>query len=1026
MRAWILMLCTVITLFGAFVLYTRIAAPPARPITSDIAAPSPSSTAPASAAPGEPSAAGAWVNLYDKNARFYGRLRSAACIPTPDHLYHLIDPQAQFFQPDGHIVDLVATDGDVAMSGQASRLATSSTPMEAPSRGTLRNVTMRLYAGQAAADRNDPDLTAHLPTAQFDSDTYQISTADLVDPVTGHIMPAERIPVSVLGRDMDIYGQGLMLYWDGAAHDLKSLLLKHGDHLILKNTTDLNAKPSAQTSPPRREQPAGPAAQPAPASSTQPAVAAAAAPTDPSRRYYQAVFAENVRVTQGEKQPIQSDQMEVTLAQRSESPATQPAIAPPPPTIAKTDAVVKSDSPKQPVATAPPAPANQPVIVYWTGPLNVKPVEVAGDVIPPGHEIVRFLGSPHIHQDNLDAVGQRVRYDSATGAAHMAGAPNKPMVLTLLKPDGKTAGVVWADLVDITRSPAGDLITFTGPGKANFANADKPDEVMRAAWEKGCDLTVLTANEQSYVHRAVLRGNAFVSDGPTIGKDKLHLTAQQIAADFDPPLPGAAKTKNAASAQSTSVGPMRQMVATGNAVCIVHDDKEADRMLSSDQLTIQTATDSAGKQYPKFVTAEGNVYASQDVQDLRSRRLDATLAQIPATAGSPSKTVLQNLLASGNVIAHGKNGESVESDTLAIQQQGEQQNVTVLGSPRAVVAGQNGTLRGAHIDARPKDNWAKVVGAGDIDGTTLPQPGKPPQPMHVEWTDSAELVGDAVDVHGGVVAHSREASGRINDATADNAHLDLVPKSAAAGVKKKTDNDPMGGKQVKLVRLLDHAAVTSTLAAPNGAIISRLFISGNEIDADNSQQRMTVPGPGRMLLEDHPVSAQPKKTAASSDQASDSRGTNGFWWSNQFVFDQLNHQAVIDGSVIIKHIPDAPADSKSPKAESTTVQADHVVADFEKDSSKPSPSSSDMGDQMKLKQLTATGHVQIKTAEETINATTVVDDPVTGLLIASGSPNERVRVINDKDRVNAYFKEVWIDTRTNMIQKMIDFTGARN
>ena len=81
MRAVLLTILTFGGLFGGFVVYTRLAAPPARApaaeaIATESAINSPTTTQPTVAQP--------WVNLYDKDGQFYGRLRAVTCVPTPD------------------------------------------------------------------------------------------------------------------------------------------------------------------------------------------------------------------------------------------------------------------------------------------------------------------------------------------------------------------------------------------------------------------------------------------------------------------------------------------------------------------------------------------------------------------------------------------------------------------------------------------------------------------------------------------------------------------------------------------------------------------------------------------------------------------------------------------------------------------------------------------------------------------------------------------------------------------------------
>ncbi|HUB24945.1 MAG TPA: hypothetical protein VL992_05915, partial [Tepidisphaeraceae bacterium] len=946
MRSLAVILTTFAGLCAAFFLYTKIAAPPGHPV--DAAADlSPAATAaainPVGGALGQGQAA--WVNLYDKNTgQLYARLRAAQYVPLPQaHAYHLVHPEADLYQRDGQIVHLNADDGDVQMGDQDQQhTLTGGGPMNPPEHGILHDVLVRLYQGRAAQERDDPDLTIHLDNAEFDADTCRVYTVDEIDPATGLTIPADQAPVTVRGRDVDFDGEGLLLDWNDAAHDLKSLIIEHGRRMRIKNAGALDSKPAETTEPP-----AAPVrASAAPASSSAPTVATASAPPSApatraeATRLYVATLTNDVRVMQDGQEKVHADEMDVTLARKAENPGPKPAVAQSSSPASATPAAQKASSSQSPPPPLP-APAAQPsapvaqtgdVDVFWNGPLVVVPQSNPEGTLKPGQEIIHFSGSPvHVWQDNLEMIGGSARYLTANGSARMTGIGDRPVKLTFFNNDHRPAGTVLSQRVDFQNAPHSTqrVAIFGGAGVADFADPARPDDALRAAWQRRCDV-YLSPGRQSEIQRAVLWGDADVRDRAADGREKMRLTGQQIVADFARP-DGAAKNASPV---------VKRVTSTGDALCVIHDLKghQSDQSISTDLLTVETDQTDEGDLYPDLVTADGNVHAVQGEDQLWTKKLIATIAPTDTddedgSTSDQSRYHLQTLLATGGVQARGKDGQSASGDVLSMDNRGDEPLVMLLGGAQpAMISGDNGTLRGPRIDARPDSHWGLVSGPGDIDAVQMAAPGKPPRPLHVQWQNSAEVDGDRniVDLRGLVQAHSKDPGGTIDDARADRAILYLVqgatekPKKPARKTKTQTGAPPfdlMSGKQVRQISLLNHAEIASATFSPAGKLLRRTTIAGDRIDAHLPEQRLVVPGPGRMLLEDYTPS--PRRQAATADpSAGAGRGETSFQWVKQFSFDEFAHRAVFDGPVTIVHWPDLSG------KKGTTMLADRVTADF--------------------------------------------------------------------------------------------------
>jgi len=145
------------------------------------------------------------------------------------------------------------------------------------------------------------------------------------------------------------------------------------------------------------------------------------------------------------------------------------------------------------------------------------------------------------------------------------------------------------------------------------------------------------------------------------------------------------------------------------------------------------------------------------------------------------------------------------------------------------------------------------------------------------------------------------------------------------------------------------------------------------------------------------------------------QGTTAFAWAKQFTYDESANQAVIEGSVYIKHQPD------SPRASATSMAADKVIADF----TAPPPSappSSGGEEQPKLSHLHAAGHILVRSQDKLIQAISVDYDPTTQVLTIDGSSLEPVIITDAKDSSEETCEQAWINLATNEF-RALNVTG---
>lgn len=1047
MRTFLLVLCTLVVLIGGFFVYWAFQ--PSFPWhgkteTGPV-------TLPDRPEGGDQVGAGkiAWVKSYDKTGRLASQFRAATYDPQAGGVWHMTQPSAEIFMAGGQILRIDGHDGDVHMPPGSSPDTGRSAP---PSRGTLNDVTLRLYASVTMEDKNQPDLTIVVPNLAFDNDTFELYTEGYTDPQTGKKITADEVPVVMTGQ-YEFEGTGLTLYWNELDQQLRSMEIAHGKRLLIKHvaspkTTDRklsNASPRIGLS-----QPAAAAAGPAAMTQAPPA----SQPSTSKAQVYRATFNDAVRIVQEQQQLAHADAMSIDFAPKTEGenpagpagPAAEPLSSVPRASDGAADSKTIAPAPSVKSSTAIPTtkPDEQPVEILWTGKLTIVPIPAPGVKLDPGQAIVRLTGAPvNVHRQG-DKPGEAVdvrcaalNYRTADGRVVLRGQDGEPVLLKQVRPDHSGATVI-TDWLEYTR---GQSAVLHGAGKANLPEPSDPASVLVAAWDKSCTLHLRPGAGGSFdVERADLDGDV------TIDHPKLKQKSDRLSLLFDPDSKPASTATRAKGEPSLS---FKQMIASGNVRCDLTGEDGKTKSIDTDHLTLSAVPGAGGKTLVREVTADGRVFAKADEQSLKSNHLDALLK--PSTRPSkPAKSAgaidsggvdLDRLIATGDVLVTGKDGASAEGDRLDVNMIGDQPDITITGAPAtggaaatpATVKDKDSVLGGQTIHVSPKDQTAVIDGPGTLDALQRSSPTAKPKRVHVRWNDGATLDSNRNEilVRGGVMADSSEASGARNTAKAQNVVLTLVSKPTTKPVDSKNESkksngesplastqfDFMKDKEVRTISFRDQADLESVLKDAAGAVVHQFALFADRVDYELPTKVLTVPGPGRMFVEDHKGAGKPDASKASD--ATGGRGSTAFGWTGDLVYDELNRRAVIEREVHIVH------DSDEAKPQRMELWADKVTSTFEPDeTSGKAPATQPSGEEaekLRVKDVLAEGSVRIRMKGTTIDQATSVDyNPANDLLIAKGTDRQPVQVTSADGRKSTTFREVWFNTRTNTMEKMID------
>jgi len=656
-----------------------------------------------------------------------------------------------------------------------------------------------------------------------------------------------------------------------------------------------------------------------------------AKPKKPAQPPYRATFDRDVRISEGDINVAETDLARADVmyldfqSGSAEKPSTRPASGPAAPTaIAPAERVAILEPPPpatpdtQPAAATRPAtqPVQKPIIVRWSGKLRVAPLESASELaspLKPGESVLRFLGqqSPVLLTRGLNRVdctaadyftGDRsvlMRGSDRHGPVVLRQLPDPTLppgqsrqakvVTQLLSFDGKSqvAKLTGKSNATITlpRERSADAATqpatlpavaTTQPGDPDIVvtATSEPPQVVHAAWSQGGTLWFKDglAGEMTLDH-------ADFAGDVDVNHPQLALKSQHLALRFEERIKPATRPATQ-PAKPSVVLELKQVVATADVWADLIDADGQKQTVTTDQLTVDTATDADGKLYPRIVTAAGNAHAFDEKQSLRAGGVELTMAPVAKPATKPvAKTRPATAPAAGDldaaavelkrmrgwdgVVVSSADGSTAAGETMDVTMVDGHPLVRLMGKPLAAVTDPKGnSIVGPVIDVDPKRSWAKVSGRGsiraiqaedepDANAATQPaiaatRPVKPPKFLDVVWDSQAEMDGgkDRIVIDGPVLVSSTDEDGTFNTASGRRAVIELAAKPAPAtrpatrpsaiastkaakpatrptgiaGIAGGGGMDLFKDKTVSAVNLEEDAVVNSTLSDDQGVL----------------------------------------------------------------------------------------------------------------------------------------------------------------------------------------------------------------
>ncbi len=1032
---------------------------------------------------------GVWVKSYDKAGRLASQFRTVRYDPQSDNTIHVTAPEAQFFLAHDQLLRLTGREGVVVTQQEPGGASFGKAPTAMPTKGRLEDVKLELFDGAEATKLLNnapahPMLTVTMNNAVFDSNTYRVYTDDYVE--DGKTIAGADVPVTLTGDDYNFHGWGLLIRWNERNNQLELLEVARGDYLTIKhpqslgsmglgketadgqghrNTRASAAVPTAATglalasanavaADPQSDQRAPTPGEAALHSALPtPAHSAKAQPT------YRADFNRHVRITQGDVELATADAMQVDFLMQSSKeddrdkatsrPVRRSAARP------STKPSIGSDESHAPAVSQPAAttnPADQPIVVKWSGKLRVTPVAPADDPhLTPGQAQVKLFGAPVVLKQAGSALQSAVAlFRTSDSSLLLTSTPKIPVLMrdaggatvttqTLyfrqkdriaeLTGKGEARGLIQSD-TNQTSAPRPARAGRKGHPTTAPEAANKAQEPIDARWTDKATIYFNGASQDNMtIREALLEGSVSVSH------PRLHLQAEVLDLIFsnDPGEGRVLAPAPSGAINATSQGALRHVFARGDVRARSVNAAGAVQHIQSDRLAVTMTPDVDGEITPAFFGAEGHVRASDEARK-QSLECDWLTASMKSRNGRTTRIAdrsdetdavgLATLLAGGAVSVSDDDGRASGSH-LEIQMKGDLPLVTLKGKP-AMIADAASRLSGPVVIYDPASQHAAVRGAGTLHAMQRTSQGRPARPMEASWTQGVEVNGQThrIEITGDVKTHSIDADGAKQSASGQRLTLFLSPRESAATRPGDDENNFLADQTVSAALFEGGSTLESLWNGPAGQVLRRVYLTSPTVRYSIIDQRLDVLQAGRMLVEDHrpalPPSDAPKVPA---DQTPDVRGVTAFKWSKRLTFDQSRHEATMQGDVLIVHEPPAGEADRAFQLRAQRVTAELLpTADHTAASTKPSPPQEA---RVQLKRITAEGVVHVESGANQIDAQSIAYDPTTGLLQAAGNDASPVRLTGAPGGAHGSFSKLVYDLKQDRIVSMTEaqFTG---
>jgi hypothetical protein len=696
------------------------------------------------------------------------------------------------------------------------------------------------------------------------------------------------------------------------------------------------------------------------------------------------------------------------------------------------------------------APSDSAVVVRWTGPLLVQPLEGPPPMLARDDLLARAWSAA---EGGTRVTDRRLGVTTASGALSY-GATSRELALSSSEPLGvliDQTGRGTLSATSVTVNLATGRAFADGPGVVRAATGGTPtgDSAGSIGWNDSAELTLATERgwlaqgRSAGVRSALFRGGVRGRSGRAL------LEAEELEATFS--APGTAPGAPAGRPSLARVVAKAREGQPGEHVT-VSDGPEGS--VRARRLDVDFAPSTSGRPEPKLVTATDDVLLARGSLAIACGLLDVGFEPTAGGQSEPTTVRIQR----GLTLADGPLTVRADSATADARRL----TADLLG--QAVTLDRDGArVLGTQIRLDGRRNELFVYGPGTFtfkrpaapDGTTRAVDVTTSWTRSMQADDTAgrvELSGDAMAVstpsaderqtlasHRVILTFTPGSTAGPLDATSGDlararpTGLDrTLLRAEAVGAAEETDSGAPA--TIESVRFAPATAHNNPNANPDApppaarAIERRLFISGARVLADRlarpEESVFSVPGAGKLLIEDRtakPVADRPPPSPPPDAPAfGSSRGTSLFTWQTDLVYERSappppaannpqepDGRATMRGGVRLIHRA-APGDPVE------TLDCERLQARL-RSATPASRSSSQPGEQTTLLGVTAEENVSLDARGRKLSADRATYDALAMIVEAFAKDGARVTLTDPAQAAPVTADRLSWDLRNNRV-----------
>ncbi len=545
--------------------------------------------------------------------------------------------------------------------------------------------------------------------------------------------------------------------------------------------------------------------------------------------------------------------------------------------------------------------AGEDIAVTWSDGFELRPVDAA-PTLEDDHLALRFSspesGNVVAMDESTGAITKcaNLEYGLTSRRLRMTGAGETGVVLAMPEAAEMIVGRFEVDLTDGVALIPGpgvmrSLESVAAPGEQSTAARTIPAQIT---WQDGASFVLAIKDGVIDTSGGAPLREAIFNDRVRLERGDAVATGETIRAIFEP------------GAGDSSSGPLlTRAILEGDASLDGGDDQGR---LFGDRLDLRFDADATdpSRLAPTRVIAEGGVHADRENATLRSDLAEATLTRL-----DDDSIALVEFNASLGVAVRTPSGVELFGDTARVHGPPSARLVELSGQP-ALVKHKGATLTANAMRVEESRQSLTVFGDGVLNHSKLRTSGLGYERLQVEWLGSMTYddTKGIAEFTGGVTATAQPDSLTRDIARGERLMLELSP-DLAGNIEQVADavedapalraaNLYSGELELgngELAQLESRRYVEDPTSATGLRLERLLFVDAPRILADGVRNRIDLPEPGRLMIEDR----REVISGGSSETSFDLRGTTLFTWDGSAMIDRENGEAMIKRRVRIRH-----------------------------------------------------------------------------------------------------------------------------